>query len=239
MTHQVQLYGRDLVHKYDLDTKQRLEPETRSYPTEVAFGSDGICYVTIKTQCVLMYSEGCMYKDKWPAVSPQHKLSDTEDTELNGLTIDSMGQVLVGEVKQKYISTHKPDGRHVATIKVDIAPASLAVTSLDSIIVSDWNESVHIVDNGGQLLHAVKPPSHVQKLDPAGIACYEDIICISNGHAKRIHCFSVSGDYLGDIPIIIPGNPTNLAFTADGKQLLVSSCRDYVHGVVAVYKYKE
>ena len=207
-----------------------------SRPTEVVFSSDGTLFVTIDAQYVLMYSDDGVYKGKWPAVSPQRKSSDTENTQLRGLSIDSMGQVLVGEVKQKYISKHKPDGRYVASIKVDIKPYSLAVTSQEAIILSDWYGSVHIVNNVGQLLHIVKPPSHVEKWRPAGVTYYADIICICNLTAKRIHCFSVSGEYLGDIPITILGEPIHLAFTADGKQLMVTYEEGFLRGSVAVYK---
>ena len=237
-TEHVQLYSGDLVHKCILDTKQGLEPGVLSHPREVAFGSDGTCYVAVLTRYVLMYSIDGVYKGKWPAVSPQHKSSDTEETKVGSLTVNRTGQVLVGEINQKYISKHEPDGRHVGSFKVDIVPYSLAVTSQNKIIVSDWKlkGTVHIVDNAGQLLHIVKPPPHVQGLDPTGVLCYEDIICICNWGVKRIHCFSVSGEYLGDIPISISGRPKHFAFTADGKQLMVSYPLDET---VVVYKLQD
>ena len=241
-TEQVQLLSGDLVHKCSLDTTQGLEPGTLPHPREVAFGSDSTCYVAVLTRHILMYDDDGVYKGKWPAVSPQDKSSDTEDTELRSLTIDSMGQVLVGEVKQKYISKHKPDGRHVASFKVDIVPFSLAVTSQNEIIISDWKlkRTVHIVDSAGQLLHIVKPPSHVQIWRPAGVACYENTICICNWGAKRIHCFSASGEYLGDIPISIPSSrPKQLAFTSNGKQLMVINEVGSMRVLVVVYKVQD
>ena len=235
-TEHVQLYSGDLVHKRILDTKQGLEPGALSHPREVAFGSDGTCYIAVLTRNVLMFGVVGVYKGKWPAVSPQHKPSDTEDTKVGSLTINNRtGEVLVGETTQKYISKHKTDGRHVESIQVDIVPYSLAVTSQNRIIISDWKlqGTVHIVENTGHLLHIVKPPPHVQGLDPTGVVCDEDIICICNWGAEKIHCFSVSGKYLGDIPISNSGRPKHFAFTADGKQLMVSYPLDET---VVVYK---
>ena len=237
--HRVQVYNGELVHKYSLDTTQGLKAGTRSYPREVIVSSDGICYLTDETQFVKQYDVATgVYKGRWVAVSPQHKPSDAEDTCLSGLTMDTKGQLLVGEVRQKYISKHKVDGVHVASIKVDIKPWSLAVTSQDEIIISNCAGTVHIVDNTGQLLHTVKPPSHVQSWVPAGVACSEDIICICNYDAKGIHCYSVFGDYLRDIPISIPGDPKRLAITPDGKQLMVSNRGFFTHDAVAVYKFQ-
>ena len=155
-------------------------------------------------------------------MSPQQIPSDVEDTSLVSLTMDAKGHLLVGEVNQKYISKHKLDGSHVASIMVDLKPMSIAVTSQDVIIMSDLCKSVHIVDNKGQLLHTVSPPTNVWIWDPMGIACYNDIICICNYDAGIIHCYSVSGEYLSDIAIIIPGKPKHLTFTPEGKQLMVS-----------------
>ena len=232
---QVQVYNGELVHKHSLDTRQGLKLGKESDPREVIVSSDGICYLTDETQFVKQYDVATgVYKGRWAAVSPQHKPSDAEDTCLRGLTMDTKGQLLVGEVNQKYISKHKGDGVHVASIKIDIKPWSLAVTSRDEIIISDWKEcTVHIVDNAGQLLHIVKCPSRVEKWLPAGVACYEDIICICNHDASSIHCYSVSGDYLQDIPISIPGKPICLAITPDRKQLMVSYSR--FPNAVAVY----
>ena len=220
----------DLQHRFSLDTIQGKSTGTKSQPIEVQISSDGIFYVTDGSPFVSIFGATGLYAGKWAVISPQHVPSDA--TCLEGLTMDTKGHLLVGETKQKYISKHKPDGSHVASIKVDIAPDSLAVTSQDAIIISNWLNTVHIVDNKGQLLHTVKQPTHVQSLYPTGVACYEDIICICNFAAKSIHCYSVSGDYLRDIPINIPYGPIHLAFTPDGKQLMVT----YVNNGAAVYR---
>ena len=124
----------------------------------------------------------------------------------------------------------------MASIKVDIEQKSLAVTSQNEIIISDWSKSVHVVDTRGQLLSIIKPPNRAKGLNTfllAGVACYEDIIFICNFHAKKIHRESVSGTCksLGDMPISITGYLTHLAFTPDCDHLLVVS---YGYGPVPV-----
>ncbi|XP_072041655.1 uncharacterized protein [Amphiura filiformis] len=217
----VQVYSRQGVHKFSIDTKQGLKPGTRSLPQEVRVSSDGSFYITDDTQFVKVFGPDGMYRKRWPAVSPQLKSSADEDTRLAGLAMDAKGQLLVGEIKQGYISKHRQDGSHIASIHVGIKPLALAVTTDDAIIMSDCNK-VHIMDSEGQLLHTVNPLTYVHRWDLAGIACIEDIVCVCNCDNKCIHCFTLSGEYLGDISISMPGNPTCLAFTADGKQLMVS-----------------
>ena len=72
-----------------------------------------------------------------------------------------------------------PDGSHVGSFEVDIAPYSLAVTSKGTIILRDLGgKSVHIVDSKGHLLHVILPPAEMQYWQPRGMICYCDIICI-------------------------------------------------------------
>ena len=144
---QVHLYNSDLAYKCSMGIKQILEPGTTVCPREVAFGYDGTCYLTMSTRYVLTFDSDGMYIGKWSAVSPQYNPSNTEDTELRGLTVNSIEQVLVGEIKLKYISKHKSDGCHVKSFEVDITPRSIAVTSKGAIIISDRNKSIHIVDH--------------------------------------------------------------------------------------------
>ncbi|XP_072041897.1 mitogen-activated protein kinase kinase kinase 20-like [Amphiura filiformis] len=131
----IQVYSQQGMHKFSIDTKQGLEPGTYSKPIAVRVSSDGSLYITDKTQFIKVYSPDGVYRERWPAVSPQHKASNAENTVLIGLTIDAKGQILVGEIRQKYVSKHEQDGTHIASIKVGIAPCSLAVTSQGAIII--------------------------------------------------------------------------------------------------------
>ena len=194
----IQVYSATGQHKLSIDTTQGLMPGTRSWPWNVAVSLDGSYYVTDETRFIKVYDSSGVFKVKWVAVSPENKPSDDEDTALRGLTIDSKSQVLVGEVRHKYVSIHKLSGLHITSIKVNIMPWSLAVTSQDTIIVSDCWNVVQIVDIKGQHLHTLKPPSQVARWSPWGIYCYKDIILICNNSSpsRGVYCFSPSGDYL-------------------------------------------
>ena len=240
----VHLYNATGDHKMSLDINQDSKASgKKSHPCDVIASSNGNSYyVTDFTRFVHCYDVNGLYKGKWVTISPQGKALDSENTELRSLAIDANDQVLVGEFNTKCISKHRSDGSHVASFKVDIRPCSLAVTSQGSIILSDWWDNlVHIVDNVGHLLHVIQPPAEMQNWQPWGITCHSDTVCICNVHNKKVCCFSLSGEYLGFIPIQIPHSPTSLTFTADCKQLLVTYGHPWVNppSGIAVYKLKK
>ncbi|XP_072051431.1 mitogen-activated protein kinase kinase kinase 7-like [Amphiura filiformis] len=197
----IQVYNAEGQHKLSIDTTQGLMPGTQSWPWNVTVSTEGNYVITDGTRFIKVYDSSGMYKDRWVAISPENKPSNTENTTLIGLTMDSKGQLLVGEVKQKYISRHRQDGSHITSIKVNIKPYFLAVTSQDTIIVSNYWNYVQIVNSTGHMLHTFKPPSHVTRWYAYGVCCYEDIIFICNNRSPShgVHCFSSSGEYLRSI----------------------------------------
>ncbi|XP_072051433.1 uncharacterized protein [Amphiura filiformis] len=197
----IQVYNADGQHKHSIDTTQGLMSGTRSRPCNVTVNTEGNYVITDDTRFIKVYDPSGMYKDRRVAISPENKPSNTEYTRLVGLTMDSKGQLLVGEVNQKYISRHRQDGSHITSIKVNIEPNFLAVTSQDTIIVCDFGFVVQIVNSTGHMLHTLKPPSHVTRWHPFGVCCYEDIIFICNIALARngVYCFSSTGEYLRSI----------------------------------------
>ena len=225
---QVKIYCNTGEFKLSIDTTQGLLPGKRSQPLNVTASSEGDYYITDLTQFVRCYNQSGVYRNKWVAVSPQNKPSDSKNTPLGGLAMDYTNDLLlVGEVRHKYISKHHLDGTHVNSIKVNIMPWFLSVTPQDTIIVSDFSSNeAQIVDNTGQVLHTLKPPSHVD-WNPWGICYHEGIIFICNG---EICCFSVSSDYLGSIAVNRP--PRCLTFVQGQKKFLMTSL-DRVHSRAA------
>ena len=217
-----------------MDTKQHLQPmkesdswlklQMESKPWNTAVSTDGKYHVTDSTEHVSVYNAQGQYDDQWAAVSPDGKPSDRETSKLQGLTVDSQGQVLVGESIRRYISIHKPSGVHVRSIKIGIRPHFLAVTSLHTIVVSDrLNNVVQILDQSGQVLHTLKPNSTVVRYwQPKGVCSHDNMVFICN-YAMPEHgicCFSLSGDYLGSIAI---GKwPMDIVYVKESKEFVVS-----------------
>ncbi|XP_072016212.1 uncharacterized protein [Amphiura filiformis] len=240
----VMVYSADGCRKFDLDTKRGLKPETSTLPSYITASLDGVYFLTDETQYVKFYSKNGFYRGKWAAISPQGKASDTENTNLCSLGIGGKDQLFVGEIKQQYVSKHTKDGCHVGSFQVAITPYCLAVSSQGTIILSDWSsktQAVHIVDNSGNLLQVIKPPSEIKTLMPlCSLTWFDDIICTCTYYNKRICCFSLSGEYLGTIPVKIPNDPNSLMFTADGRRLMVSygDAEQYPPSGIAVYKLR-
>ena len=221
---QVKIYCNTGEFKFSIDTTQGLLPGKRSHPWNITASSEGVYYITDFTQFVRCYNQSGVYRNKWVAVSPENKPSDSENTALIGLAMDQTNDLLlVGEVNHGYISKHNLDGTHVNSIKVNIMPYHLSVTPQDTIIVIDLESNeAQIVDNTGQVLHTLKPPSHVD-WEPAGVCCHEGIIFICNASTSHygIYCFSESGDYLGSIAVNTL--PLCLTFVQGQKKFLMTS----------------
>ena len=234
---EVKIFNEDGDQKFNLDAKVEAEPSTISFPWDITVSSKGTYYITDISRFVRMYDINALYKGKWLTASPEGKSANSRNIILRGIAIDANDQLFVGETKQNYVSKHKPDGSHIETIKVGISPWSLAVSSRDNIIISDWwAKSVHIVDNTGCVLHVMKPASDVVTWEPWGITCHKDIIFICNYASKSICCYFLSGEYLGCIPVDIPINPRCVTLTADGKRLLVTYGRANSDVGVAVFR---
>ncbi len=140
---------------------------------------------------------------------------------------DNQECLLVGEVKQNYISRHRLDGSHINSIKVNISPRYIAVTSTDKIIISSpsWPGTVQILDPTGNTLHTLNPPSCVPYMCPCGICCTAgDDIYISNNQSASmgggIYCYSISGQYVGCVTKEV-NCPTGVTLSEDDNKLIV------------------
>ena len=240
-TQQVCVYGGDGRYQFSLDTKQGLDHGMKSTPVNVTVNAEGVWYVTNKTPYVIMYSPQGVYKSRWLTVFPDNKPSgNTENTSLRGLTIDSNGQLLVGQGMGPvmYISRHREDGSHTTSFQVDIVPYYLAATSHDTIVISSGasSESVEIVDSTGHVLHTLNANRQLPFWHPQGVCCYNDLIVVCNSDWKNTHetsCFSVSAEYMGSIAVC--EWPRCVAIAKANCKLLVS-CRDVEKVLVYVNK---
>ncbi|XP_072015295.1 E3 ubiquitin-protein ligase TRIM45-like [Amphiura filiformis] len=176
-------------------------------PHDVAVSSDGFHFITDCTAHVKVFSPDGTYLKQFPAISPDGKSSDTDGSILFGITIDSDGNLLVGSSKN-CISKHKQDGTHISTIKTNIRPWFIGMTSQGKIVVcaNIANTNAQIMDHMGNLLHSINTPHDAKSLvlrpwRPCGVCCKDDgIIYVSNyekGGQGGIYSFTEDGEYLG------------------------------------------
>ena len=159
-------------------------------PWNAVAGLDDELYVTNNTSHVCVYDTEGNLKHQFTTKSPDNILSDAQYTQHWGLAIDNQNNLLVGEIRQKYISKHQLNGKHINSFKVSIHPWYIAVSPRDKIIVSNYNQGEHILDKGVVHLYRLKPP-HGSSWNPLGMCCTsDDTVYIADGEAGEIHCYS-------------------------------------------------
>ncbi|XP_072033499.1 E3 ubiquitin-protein ligase TRIM71-like [Amphiura filiformis] len=171
-------------------------------PRDVAVSSNGFHFITDQTAYVKVLTSYGNYLKQFPAISPDGQSSDTDGSQLYGLTIDSDGNLLVGNSDKYYISKHKQDGTHISTIQTYIRPCFVGTTSQGTIVVcADYpHTNAQIMDCTFNLLHTINTP---KPLCPCGACCSDDgIIYISSygdhgGVQGGIYSFTEDGEYLG------------------------------------------
>ena len=185
----------------------------------IVVSGDGWYYITNKYYVKGFSTEG-EYQHKFPAISPDYTPSDIEETSLLGIVIDGDGHLLVG-AQSGYISKHELDGKHISSIKLRRTqiPYFLCVCPNSNIVVSLIG-SVQVIDPTGHVLCNLTAPPGVYEWTTRGVCCHEDIIFIASDAANGIHCFSVTGQYMGCVTNDVK-NPWRLDVTADGKRLVV------------------
>ncbi|XP_072017790.1 E3 ubiquitin-protein ligase TRIM71-like [Amphiura filiformis] len=191
----VKVYSSDGKFKFNLDQRS-------VYTTTVAVSPDGKLYVAsgnANFKRIRVFGSNGRYLSQFPVVSPTGVASVAEKTELRGMTVNNKSQLLVGEIRKKYISIHDLNGTHITSFQVRIKPYHIATTSQGNIIVShDGYPGVHVLDSGGSLHHTITAPTGVS-WSPMGVCCsMTDEICICNrGTPTGIYFFSSIGIYLG------------------------------------------
>ena len=223
-TAKVRVYTKFGQYKFSLDTKQGLKSGQSTYPRGVAVSTDGNFFVTDGTQYVKVYDTHGRYVYHFAAISPNGTPSDLVAARLAGLTMDVKGHILVGEITQKYISKHDPNSRHMTSFKVNIDPNFISVATHGEIVLSSCDQNtVQILDDSGNLLHSLQPPSGVTTWYPTGLCCSPDdeifVAKQATGNAA-IYRYGLSGEYLGCVTQEVD-NPCGLVL-ADEDKLLVA-----------------
>ncbi|XP_072046642.1 E3 ubiquitin-protein ligase TRIM56-like [Amphiura filiformis] len=221
------------VKVYSINGKYKFNLDKQSVNAwDVATSSDGRFFVTTFTnKFVTVYGSDGHFQSKFAAVSPAGVSSDAEDTELKGITVSiTKNQVIIGEIKKKYISIHSLNGVHCSSIPLKVAPHYIVTTRHGTIVVSsnENNQGVQILDCSGTVLHTINAPEGVSKWHPVGVCynSYDDIYVFNRGSPVGIYRFSSSGSLLGCVNKAFTYSDMcgGLTFSQDEERLLVADC---------------
>ena len=199
-TERVKIYNREYRHTHSIKSKTKQGDNTS--PFGIVIDSQGNMYITDKQAFVQVYNENHKLVAKWLTFKPGQSAGN-EKAGLWGIDMDDAGNLLVGcHTEPWYISKHKQDGSHIQSFPVSIAPCYLAVTQLDTVIVSDgelanMHGRVEIMSQTGETLHRIQYPD---KSHPRSVYYHHNVIYVCDRHSVNISCLSVSGEYIGCIP---------------------------------------
>ena len=135
-TKTINVYGRRGKFKHSFKVNQGPNIGKVSFPRHIAVNREGVYFVTDETQWIKRFSPKGDFEDEFAVIVPQLKTpSDIHAVCPVGLTIDVNGRLLVGEVNNKYVCRHTPDGTYVNNFKVSMEPVFLAVTPAHQVLI--------------------------------------------------------------------------------------------------------
>ena len=134
----------------------------------------------------------------------------------------------------KDLNDEKVDHHATSKIPVSIQPAFVAVTPLNTIIISSLPRPVlrrdpwlQIIDEEGQVIHdVINYPPGAMHWRQCGVCCSSDTIFVTNDNRLApdeygVYCYSLSGDYLGCATKEVI-NPVGIAVSEDGNKMYVA-----------------
>ncbi len=131
----INLYSRYGEYRLSFRTNQGPNTTEQSYPRQVVVNSQGNIFVTDETQWIKVFNSHGDYLQDFPVVVPQCKTTRTDSLCSIGLALDANDVLYIGEVNQKYVCRHQPDGTFINNFKVSIEPVALAVTHGGEVII--------------------------------------------------------------------------------------------------------
>ena len=160
-------------------------------------------------------------------------LNEVSKTDLWSIAAKKNGHILVGDVKRKVVTVHRPtDGGILSTMPVTTSPHFLAVDCNDRVVISGSDEKqVAVIDDNGTTRLKIKPTIDGQQVRYCqGVCCDGSDIytAVVNGYGSgHIHHYDSYGTF---IRCIAKGlyDPYGITLTSDSKQLAVA---DYYYSV--------
>ncbi|XP_072014434.1 LOW QUALITY PROTEIN: uncharacterized protein [Amphiura filiformis] len=198
-----------------------------SYPWCVVMHPNGRIFGTGKTYHVKQYQEDGKYVNRYITQSPDNIDSDEDDSTIQGLALDTDGNLIAGNVTKKYISIMKPDGTHITSMYVPIKPYFIGTTPTDNIIISSYEErAVHVIDRTGQVLITFDPPDgvSVESWNPTGICCsMEGDVFVANYQGEvGIYQYRYDNSRCVACNTTVVTEPWGLALSTDEETLAVA-----------------
>ncbi len=198
-----------------------------SSPWCVLSHPNGHIYGTGNTQHVKQYQGDGTYVNRYSSTSPDNVASDADDSTVQGLALDTAGNLILGNVTKKYISIMKPDGTHIKSVYVPVKPWFICATPTDNIIISSYEEkAVHVIDRTGKVLVTFNPPDGVDNANwnPTGICCTKDGDVFIANYKGRVGVYQYDledGEYK-DCNTNDVTEPWGIALSKDEKKLAVA-----------------
>ncbi|XP_072048122.1 E3 ubiquitin-protein ligase TRIM45-like [Amphiura filiformis] len=224
--HYVRVFEENGTNKRQIQTSGAggSDPRGRSYPWGLAIAQNGDYFMTDENPYVKIFNAQGSFKQKFGAQNPNGTMSQSENSQLYGLAIDTKGRVYVGSSVQ-YISIHNQDGTRISSFSVQLRPYFIAITTDDHIIVSDHyyqQLAVHVYDTNGTKLHTfATPPGVLGNFYPTGICVVQDEVFVANyTESSAVYRYSLTGDYIGILTKEVT-SPWGIALKDDGEELLV------------------
>ncbi|XP_072046767.1 tripartite motif-containing protein 2-like [Amphiura filiformis] len=217
----VRVFDENGTNKHQIQTSGAGGRDARtSYPFGLVTAQNGDYFITDTNPYVKVFNAQGEFKQRFGAHNPNGTWSQSDNSCLYGLAIDTKGHVYIGSTSpHKYISIHSQDTARVSGFSVDLSPYFIAMTADDHIIVSDYGSCViHVYGTNGTQLHTfASPPGG--KFYPTGLCVVQDEVFVSSYQGPpAVYHYSPNGDYIGIIKEVT--SPWGIAVKGD-EQLLV------------------
>ena len=150
------------------------------------------------------------------------------DVNLCSIAAKKNGHILVGDVKRKVVTVHRPtDGGILSTMPVTTSPYFLAVDCNDRVVISGYEKQVAVIDDNGTTLLTIKPIIDGQQVRYCkGVCCDGSdiyIAMVNDIDTGHIHHYDSCGRLISCIATGLY-SPCGITLTSDRKQLLVADC---------------
>ncbi|XP_072046771.1 E3 ubiquitin-protein ligase TRIM45-like [Amphiura filiformis] len=222
--HYVHVFDKNGTNKRQIQTSGvgGGDPQGVSYPWGLAIAQNGDYFITDYNPYVKVFNAEENFKQKFGVQNPNGTMSQSENSLLYGIAIDTKGRVYVGS-SSEYISIHNQDGTHISGFSVNMYPCFIVITADDHVIISDHGniqQAVHVYDTKGTQLHTFANPPE-GNFNPTGLCVVQDEVFVASyTRPPAVYRYSLTGDYIGILTKDVK-SPWGIALKDNGEELLI------------------